>query len=40
MRKWYVIVRTEKTADGEELVIVETTESKPKKVDFVIFAEK
>lgn len=40
MRKWYVIVRIERTADGEKLVIVETVESKPKKVDFVIFEEK
>ncbi|KYD21028.1 hypothetical protein B4109_3233 [Geobacillus stearothermophilus] len=40
MRKWYVIVRVETSPDGEKLVIVETTESKPKKVDFAIFAEK
>ncbi|MED5040654.1 hypothetical protein P9848_00875 [Geobacillus stearothermophilus] len=40
MRKWYVIVRTEKTADGEKLVIVETVESKPRKFDSIIFIDK
>lgn len=40
MRKWYVIVRTEKTADGERLIRIKTTESRPKKFTYVVFAEK
>lgn len=40
MRKWYVIVKEETSPDGEKLVVIETTESRPKKVDFVIFEEK
>lgn len=40
MRKWYVIVRVETSPDGEKLVIVETTESKPIKFDSIIFIDK
>ncbi|KYD28546.1 hypothetical protein B4109_3009 [Geobacillus stearothermophilus] len=40
MKKWYVIVQEKKSADGERLIRIKTTESRPKKFTYVVFAEK
>lgn len=38
--KIYVQDKTERTADGEKLQVVQTYESKPKKYQYLIFLEK
>jgi hypothetical protein len=39
MKKLYVVVKIEKTADGETLQMVEVLESKPKQFSYIIFTE-
>jgi hypothetical protein len=39
MKKLYVVEKTVKTADGEQLQVVEVVESKPKQFSYIIFAE-